>query len=318
MKIYVKSAKQYVARPIDRFKSMVEVSDYGLNSAKLKEVHLSDYGANSKYNYCIYDPYYDLSQQDIEKYTKRLKELGAKYITKRRGALYFYYDLSKLESEYQVEKQAAEDNYTAELNAMDIDEYKPTPAIIKKLIDYRDRGSKVNVKAIKDINKLLTYYYAANVIGWYDLAGDIYQQLLFKSEYSDILEAINRRVTEDSQYTDTRSDMDKKLELPDSHGLFTFEEKNCWLPKSILMYFLKRNIPVHFGKRTSGAEYDRNGRQWSEVEHLTIYPDSDNPINYDIVVHTDEGGGPNRYTGRYTDERVSSKALLEDVAKVVR
>lgn len=317
MKIYVKSAKQYVARPLDRFKSMVGVSDYGLNSAKLKEVHLSDYGANSRYNYCIYDPYYDLSPEDIQTYTKRLKELGAKYITKRRGALYFYYDLSKLNADYEADKKAAEDAYTAELNAKDIDIYKPDAATIKKLIAYRDKGSRVNVKAIKDMDKLLKYYYGAFLIGWMDLAGDIEEVLRFKGD-EDLLKAIERRVQSNEEYSDGRTEMEKKLELPDSKNLFTFEEKNCWLPKAILMYFINSDIPVHFGKRTSGAQYDRNGREWSEIEHLTLFPDSEAPIKYDIVVHTNEGGGAKRYTGSNTVERGSARDVLEGLARVIR
>lgn len=52
---------------------------------------------------------------------------------------------------------------------MNIDELKPTKAVIKKLTDYFNKGSMVNVKAIKDHTKLLTYYYAACQMGWYEL-----------------------------------------------------------------------------------------------------------------------------------------------------
>ena len=322
MKRYIRSAKAYVKSPIDRFKSMIGISDWG-NGPKLGDV--TGWDSKDKYNYRIYDKYYDLSQDEIEEFTSRLKQAGAKYITKRRGELYFYYDLSKLDAEYQAEKQAAEEAYTAELNATDIDIYKPDQATIKKLIDYRDRGSKVNVKAIKDANKLLKYFYGACIIGWDDLAGDCRDILSFKdgyNKYDDILEAIRRRVQSDEQYSDTRTEFEQKYDLPATNGLFTFDGRDCWLPKSILMYFINNNIPVHFGKRTSGAQWDRNGRQWSEVEHLTLFPDSDSPIEYDIVVHTDEGfNRSDRYTGfgpnGRTDERISAKQLLSDIDRLI-
>lgn len=93
------------------------------------------------------------------------------------------------------------------------------------------------------------------------------------------------------------------------------------------MYFIENNIPVHFGKRTrdrEAASWDRHGRDWSEIEHLTIYPDSDNPLNYDIVVVTDEGGGSSRYTGLpkngqggRTDEYTSAKKLLDAIDEYI-
>ena len=218
----------------------------------------------------------------------------------------------------------SEDSAIDKLSAINIDQYKPSNAIIQKIMDYRSRGSKVNVSAIKDLKKLLTYYYTAKLIGWGELANDCeyeYMRSKFPGKYfekEDLINAINTRVQVDSQYADTRTDFEKKYDLPDSKGLFTFEERSCWVPKKVLMYFIENNIPVHFGRRTSGAGYDRNGRQWSEVEHLTMFPDSDSPINYTLVVHTDEGGGATTYTSTGAGERVSAKKVVDDIDRKIR
>lgn len=304
MKIYISAGERSVTSPIDRLKSMLGIGWY--TKATLNKV---DYG---KCNFMISPDYYGDS---ADTWVDKVKKVGGKYVTKRYGDVYFYYDMSALNSAYEAEKQQAKDDYTAELNAMDIDQYKPDQATIKKITDYRDRGSKVNVKAIKDINKALRYYYTGKLIGWDDLCGDIWDKLHW--DYADLMTAIGRRVAQDNQYADTRADYEKSNDLPSTNGLFTFEDKHCWLPKSVLMFFVNNNIPVHFEKRTrkDGASLDRNGRDWTEVEHLTLFPDSDNPISCNIAVTTDEGGGSSCFSGDIDDRRLcdyysSAKKLL--------
>ena len=286
MKRYIRASQRFVSSPMERLKSKL-----GIGWGDKSSVESVNYG---KCNFALV-PGYDFYTKDLDSWVKVIKSIGGKYVTKRHGAVYFYYDMSSLNSAYETEKKQAEDDYTAELNAMDIDQYKPDQATIKKIMDYRNRGSKVNVKAIKDINKALRYYYTAILIGWGELAGDIYSKLGW--DYRDLLTAIDRRVASDNQYADTRSNYEKKNDLPPTNGLFTFEDKNCWLSKLILMTFVNNNVPVHFGIRTRAPEYDRHGRDWSEVEHLTLYPDSDNPIKCDIVVVSDEGMGSPCYCG---------------------
>ena len=46
---------------------------------------------------------------------------------------------------------------------------------------------------------------------------------------------------------------------------------------------------------------------------MKIYKDDNHVIDYDLVVHTDEGGGPNTYTGNRTFERTSIKNVLDDI-----
>lgn len=314
MKILL-SSRKYADRPEDRLLSALGISRWSSNGPKLSTYN--DY--KGRWNYVISDRYYDISKEEADDFIKKIRAAGGKYATYRRGEVYFYIDMSKFQAEYEAEQAELDNRYSDTLNAMDIDQYKPTEAIIKKLRDYRDRGSRVNVKAIKDVDKLLTYYYGANLIGWGELVGDC--ALALGHEYSDILTAIRRRVSADDRYKDSRNEISQKLDIPDT-DLFTMEDKNCWLPKSILKFFIDNNVPVHFGKRTSEARFDRNGRQWSEIEHLTLYPDSDNPINYDIVVHTDEGGGATTYTGfgdrGGTEERTSAKKIIESLSKYIK
>lgn len=206
-------------------------------------------------------------------------------------------------------------------NSIDISKYKPSDKIIQKIINYRDNGSHVNVKAIKDTDKLFKYYYTAKIIDWGDLAWSCRHDAMdwrWQDNNKAIFDAIDKAVIKDDKYADTRTDIEKKYDLPSSNGLLTFEEKRCWLPKSILMYFIENKIPVHFGRRTNGSEYDRNGRQWTEIENLQIFPGTDNQINYHIAVHTNEGGGANTYTGNGTDVRVSAKKVIEDIANYIR
>lgn len=303
MKRYIKASQTSVLPPLNKLKQRLGISWH--SDASLND---TDFG---KCNFVLSPVRY--GEFDADSWINKIKRIGGKYITKRHGNIYFYYDMTQLNLDYEAEKKQAEDDYNAELNAMDIDKYKPNQATINKLIEYRDRGSKVNVKAIKDSTKAMTYYYAARLIGWDDLCSSIWDAWMW--EYSDLMTAISRRVANDASYADNRTDMEKKLDLPDSRGLFTFDGKNCWLPKSVLMFFINNNIPVHFGKRTSGAGYDRNGRDWTEIEHLTLFPDSDNSVSCDIAVTTDEGGGPSCFSAiidgrRICDSYSSAKKLI--------
>ena len=209
-----------------------------------------------------------------------------------------------------------------DINEVDIEMYRPSENIIQKLMDYRAKGSRVNTKAIKDLNKLLTYYYGAKLIGWGDLAYDI--KAVIPYNYRDVLDKINIFVHADDAYSDKRSSDDISLNIGDSKNLFTFDQRrgngkvSCWLPKSFMQYLIDHNIPAHFGRRTPASYYDRNGRQWSEMEHITLFPDTEAAFDYEVVVHTNEGGGSNTYTAPNTEERISAKRLIEALDSVLR
>ena len=311
MKRLIRSSRniqeRYVKSPMDTIKSKLGIS-WGSNT-DVRQIN------DGKWNFVVSDRYNKLLSSD-EIY-KRIKELGGKYITVRYGNIYFYLDISKLEDEYQKAKAAAKEEYQSKLDAFDVSEYAPSAKILDKLMDYRNRGSKVNVKSIKDPAKLLTYYYGAKLLGWSDLAYDI--RNVMGIDYDDEINAIDRQVKPDDQFADTRDSDDIALGFSDSKGLFIFDQRSskgkpsCWIPKKVLDYFVQHDIPVHFGKRTSGSRWDRNGREWSEVEHLTFFPGTDDEFDYEIVVHTDEGGAPNTYTSGDTEERVSAQKLLEGI-----
>ena len=308
-------SERYVRTPIETLKSKLGI---GWGSTKsISEI------SEGKWNFVLTDRYNRLSASDS--IVADLKAAGAKYITPRYGNIYFYYDLSKDQQRYEDEKRAAKDEYYGKLDAVDVSMYRPSNAIIKKLMDYRAKGSRVNVKAIKDPVKLLTYYYGAKLIGWDELAYDI--RKLAQFDYSDEINGINRQVKADEAYGDTRNADDIALGLSSSNNLFTFDQRrrngepDCWLPKQILQYFITNNIPVHFGRRTSGSSWDRNGAQWSEVENLTLFPGTPDALDYEIVVHTNEradGSIPNTYTSRDTNERVSAKQIIEGLDRRLR
>lgn len=316
MKRVIRSAQnireRYVKDPMDTLKSELGIS-WG-SSMGVRQI------SEGKWNFVVTDRYKRLTTQD-DVY-KRIKEIGGKYVTVRYGDIYFYFDMSKLEEDYNTAKAAAKEEYRNQLSALDVSQYAPDTKTLKKLMDYRAKASRVNVKAIKDPAKLLTYYYGAKMIGWEDLAQSIRD--VMKQGYDDELNAINHQIKSDEQYADTRNPDDIALGLSDSNNLFTFDQRkkngepSCWLPKTILNYFIQNAIPVHFGKRTSGGRWDRNGRQWSEIEHLTLFPGTGDEFDYEIVVHTDEGGAPPTYTSGDTDERVSAKKIIEGLDRRLR
>lgn len=303
-------SQKYVYTPQEMIKRELGILSYGsdFNLSPVKD---------GKYNFSISSRYGSLDKSsDI---VDDLKALGAKYITPRYGKIYFFFDTSEFEDEYNKAKQAAAEDYANQLSAFDISQYKPDSKTLDKLMAYRSKGSNVNVKAIKDVNKLLTYYYAAKLLGWNELANSISQIASF--DYSDELQSIAKQVSPDPAYADERQPEDIELGIKDSKGLFTFDQRtssgrrvSCWLPKKLLEHLIDNNIPVHFGKRTSGSHFDRNGRQWTEIEHLTFFPGTDKQRNFQIAVHTDEGGGTTTYTAQNSsNERGSASTLIKDV-----
>ena len=257
--------------------------------------------------------------------------------------MYFYIDIDEIQNyidndykRYESEDYQKElDNYYSMIDDLDLNKYKPSDKIIQKISDYRDNGSKINVKAIKSEDKLLQYYWAACIIDWKDLKYDIkdqcetihydsykYHMPLLQGknpDHNDILTSIERRAKADNNYKDTRTEFEIRNNLPSSNGRLTFESRNVWLPDSFIKRLIKSNIPVHFKKRTSGAKYDGNsGVAWTEIEHLVFYPGTKNEFTYDIAVHTSENpDAATKYTGMNTGRKVSFKYILDDINYVL-
>ena len=209
----------------------------------------------------------------------------------------------------------------------DIDQFRPDEKTMSKLMDYRAAGSKVNVRAIKSMDKLLTYYYGGKLMNWEELCDDIFNLFPYGHEGDRICNLISQSVKPEAKYQDTRSKDDIALGIGDSKGLFTFSDRarkqrsgkpNIWLPTKLLKYFITNDIPVRFEGRSSGSMYDTNGLQWSEIEHLTLYPDTPKQIKYDIVVHTNEGDSPTTYSGKGTRLRTSIQEVINDIARVIK
>jgi len=251
----------------------------------------------------------------------KLKSIGAKNLSKEgskytsNGYIKFVLPLAVQENiiaELNDAENKREMDYASSINGVDLSTYEPSDKVLGKLREYRDRGSKINVNAIKDLSKVLTYLYGSIML---DMpTNDLEYRAMDLGASKNIINAIFEKA--DKQEVDARSSIEQEKNLPASN-LFTFEDKHCWLPKKIFQYFIDNNIPVHFGKRTSGDHYDHNGAQWTEIEHLTLFPGTGKEINYDIAVHTSEGGGNNRYTGNNTATRTSINDVIADIEDMV-
>lgn len=315
MKRYIRSSKKYASSAIDMLKSKLGIS-WG-SDISLIPINNS----NSKCNFKLTQRYHSFTKDsDI---IADLKKIGAKYITLRYGGIEFFYNLAPLQEESKRLQSQYDDEYNAELESFDIEQYKPSSADLKKLMNYRDNGSRVNVKAIKSDEKLLTYFYASCLMNWSELKSATRSALGY--HYDDLCNAIQRRVAADESYSDTRTADERYLNIPNSNGLFTFVSKSpsgaasCWLPVDLLKLFIENNIAVDFGKRTSSGRYDRNGAEWSEIEHLHLTDSNNQPYNIDVVVHTNEradGSIPNTYTvidaddNRVLGDRISKRSLI--------
>lgn len=247
MKRLVYAGRRYADKPIDMLYSAIGISKWYGDTSIYKV-------SEGKWNFRVVKRY-DRADKDQELITN-LKKAGAKYITPRHGDLYFYIDMTQFQNRYRELQDEYDRQYHDELDAIDIDQYRPDVATLTKLSNYRAKGSKVNVNAIKDNNKVLTYFYGAQLLGWSELAHQCRSRLSWS--YHEVLDAITRRVQADEAYSDNRSSDDIALEIPDSKGLFEFETRNnsgspsCWLPKELLKLFISNDVSVYFGKRTSG------------------------------------------------------------------
>ena len=134
---------------------------------------------------------------------------------------------------------------------IDINKYRPSQKILDKLEGYRSKGSRVNVKAITNPDKLFTYYYAANLMGWGDLANDIWDAVDYNTK-KEVLEEIDKAVTADASLEDTRS--------KDTIAL----QDVC---RNVARYLAEKNLSYTFKSRAphyNELEKDRrNGRCWT-------------------------------------------------------
>ena len=181
--------------------------------------------------------------------------------------------------------------------AVNIDIYKPSQKILDKLEGYRSKGSKVNVKAITNRDKLFTYFYAAKLMGWNDLAADISSSVsILDNEADEIFKEIRAAVHADTSLSDTRTPDQKKL----------------WTQfKNIAQFLNDNNLSYTFVSRSPfRQELDgdmRNGRCYTIAYTLEVEGD----LKLYVANHTNEGGGTYGYSvgGYYSP---TSKKACED------
>lgn len=170
--------------------------------------------------------------------------------------------------------------------ATDIHKYKPTQKILDKLEGYRSKGSKVNVKAITNRDKLFTYFYAAKLMGWNDLASDISSSVsILDKEADEIFKEIRAVVQADASLSDTRTPDQKKLWA-------MFRNIAQFLNDNKLSYIFVSRPP--FRQELDGDM--RNGRCYTIAYTLEV----EGSLKLYIADHTNEGGGTYGYsTGGY-------------------
>lgn len=272
-------------------KTVIEMLEHMIHEAATALRISTSYGrisvanrVNDKYhtNYSLYQGYWDTGKK-----IAILKNLGAKYIRPRPdGSVEFYYDPDKLaeqrvalveksESDYKSARSA----YAEELQTEDIEQYKPTKAILDKLQAYRLKGSKVNVRAIKDIKKLLTYLYGAVMMGWDDLRYDCEEAI--PEDMKRLKDAILVRAEQDAAYQDNR---DKRT--------YNTAQKFSTVTK----FLYEHNIGYKFESRTptySECALDRrNGACWTLGYTLVL----DDGTSIKFCDHSNEGGGSYGYS----------------------
>lgn len=178
---------------------------------------------------------------------------------------------------------------------MDISKYKPTQKILDKLEGYRQKGSKVNVKAITNPDKLFTYYYAGKLMNWKDLLNDIWDKVSYNDR--DVLKEIDTTVSADSALEDSRSTDEVALQN---------------ISKVVAAYLKEKNLSYTFTSRQpyyNELEMDRrNGRCWTLAYTLTV----EGTLKIDFANHTNEGGGTYGYSIGGNCWDVLSKKELEN------
>ena len=240
----------------------------------------------TKQNFCLRPFGYNIKKDDELAMKSSIKAAGGKYIVSSYGNIHFYIDetpfitardneQAEIDNEFNLRKSEYEDK----LNAEDIEKYKPTDKILTKLQDYRNRGSKVNVKAIKDINKLLTYFYGACLMGWKDLYYSCID--VIPDEYRDIQNAISFRCETNSDLADTRDSYTQNIAVQ-------FNKVASFLHDNGIGYKFIKRAP------TSTELYfdSRNGRCWTLAYTLEL----DNGTKVNFANHTNEGGGTYGYS----------------------
>ena len=169
----------------------------------------------------------------------------------------------------------------AELNEVDLTPYVPTKKILDKLTGYFNKGSKVNLGAIKDGKKLLTYYYAFIQMGWDDMRYEVpcmaWQWRHWKdasgADIDKVEEAIKLRVKLDPSLAVNRDKVEEKL--------LNYSKRLWKAAKDSGLAFDFKTVPTTYDECWKDR---KNGCAWTIAYLLTV---GDKSVRFSEV--TNEG-----------------------------
>ena len=240
---------------------------------------------------------------DCVEYLK--KHFPVKYVSSAYGRIYFYIDDTAIKLAIMREREEAEAKRIAELNAIDLRPYTPTKKVLEKLTSYFNKGSKVNVGAITDPIKMLTYLYGACLLGWNDLWYAIrntytfgYSYKVNGTEFGKIQEAIDFRVKVDPTVQVERSKAEDHL--------LSFSKKVWKAVKDSGLEFDYKSVPTTYDECWKDR---KNGCAWTIAKLLTV---GDKSVRFSIV--TNEGVDSPDYGYQFSpcEGWLLNKGQLED------
>lgn len=172
--------KKEVNGTIPSFNDVYFELDYYQDNKDVFIVDLID--EYSRYNYDKYE-----LELDLNRIKDAIRSIGGNNIViiKKLWRVRFKFNTSELEKDIENIKADVEsrfnndfNTYTSNINSIDISKYKPSEKEFIKLNDYKSRNSNVNVRAIKETDKLLRYLYGAVYIDYPKLVNQIESELI--------------------------------------------------------------------------------------------------------------------------------------------
>ena len=162
---------------------------------------------------------------------------------------------------------------------MDISIYEPSQAVFDKVINYYKNNANVNIKAIKNPVKLLTYYWAARAIGWGDLTDRIRDLLLPTTPEYQAMEEI------DNQVSYNKGSIDRGCE----GFVSNFQPLVKKLNDSGIKWTAAKRTP----NRYECYKDSKNGLCWTIAYTLEAEDFYGTKHTFKLAKHTNESGGNN-------------------------
>lgn len=131
---------------------------------------------------------------DFMKLNIAIHNIGGKSIvnSKKKMQITFKFNADELENSMLNDQSDSDskfnsdfDEYERNIKSIDISKYKPSSSELAKISDYKSRNSNVNVRAIKDTDKLLRYLYGSIYLNYPDLMYQIERELINRNIMND-------------------------------------------------------------------------------------------------------------------------------------